>query len=71
MKDIFGGEVDYKQQRQNGHFWVGMGTPVEHCMQCRRGPTKEWCVGHANCVCGRHLDEHQDGGGCGGFKHRE
>lgn len=61
MKDLFGGELDEDKQRQNGHFWVGIGTSQEHCMTCRLGPiTTEPCAGNANCsTCKHHLDEHQ------------
>jgi hypothetical protein len=70
LTDIFGGVVDEARQRKNGHYWVGLGTPEEHCMTCRLGPTEEPCLGHAICKCGRHLDEHQHDIGCGKFEYR-
>jgi len=59
LKDIFGGTCDESRQRVNGHFWVALDTPQEHCMACRRGPTSTPCDGLPYCICGHLLDEHQ------------
>lgn len=61
MNDIFGGVVDEARQRQNGHYWVGLGTDQEHCTLCRRGPTADPCTKDAICICGEHIDTHQSG----------
>jgi hypothetical protein len=60
VKDVFGGEDTNEARRKiGGHYWVGIGTSVEHRMTCRRGPTDEPCDGIPYCeVCGKHLDEH-------------
>lgn len=79
MLDIFGGKVDVPDdvRRKGGHYWVGIGTKVEHCTSCRSGPTDAPCLGSASTLCGRcghHMDEHQGdqsrSGACGTGRHR-
>ena len=75
VRDIFGGVLNDARQSRNGHFWVGVGTAVEHCMTCRLGaPVDEPCQGAPYCECGDHLDCHQFPRGkneCGGGEMRE
>jgi hypothetical protein len=57
VKDIFGGElVPNRQPDPNGHYWVGIGTEVEHCMRCMQGV-------HAKAsLCTRHPPAGHPGG---------
>lgn len=64
VKDVFGGNyADEARRRLGGHYWVGIGTSIEHCMSCRRGPTDAPpCDGPPYCaICGEHLDSHYSG----------